>query len=215
MSHLSKQLARISLLTTVIFGLAPGTVNSNTTTVGKFKQQELAQIPQETEIGFEVVGSQQLNSLAIPFYRYVGECPGSAIGSREAMFTNSNITPTKGLRVLIRNTTRGMSSDPFPYTDRKYERGRSSEPTEITFGYEHRGRYFVAVEGVNTYEYEIKQKNTVIDRGNFTATIQSDVRVIERNKREVTEEYCAIKDVPLKQCKKEDIRERTVMRCNY
>jgi hypothetical protein len=152
--------------------------------------------PTQPEIGFEVQGQSELNQIVLPLYKYVGECPSSDIyiGSTKAWFTSSSEPPKNGRRVVIRNVSRGMSPDKFPYTDRDYSKGRASEFTKITTGTEHSGSAFVVRPNYsNDFEYEIRQDNSVIERGQFSARISksSTVSEISREKKEVDKGYCA------------------------
>lgn len=151
----------------------------------------------QPEVGFEVEGQSQLNQIVLPLYRYVGECPSSQIyiGKIKAWFTSSTEPPKKGRKVIIRNISRGMSPDNFPFTERDYSKGRSSESTNITIGTEHRNRVFVVKRDNNDFEYEIREENSVIERGQFSAFVTGSSTVSEVN-REATETdkgYCAEK----------------------
>jgi hypothetical protein len=154
--------------------------------------------PNAPEIGFEVQGQSELNQIVLPLYKYVGECPspGIYIGTTKAWFTSSSEPPKKGRRVIIRNISRGMSPDNFPHTNRDYIKGRSSEFTTITTGTEHRDSAFVVRPNYkNEFEYEIRQDNSVVERGQFSANVQrsSNVSEIPREKEEVDKGYCAEK----------------------
>jgi hypothetical protein len=154
--------------------------------------------PNAPEIGFEVQGKSELNQIVLPLYKYVGECPspGIYIGTTKAWFTSSSEPPKKGRRVIIRNISRGMSPDNFPHTNRDYSKGRSSEFTKITTGTEHRDSAFVVRPNYkNEFEYEIRQDNSVVERGQFSANVQrsSNVSEIPREKEEVDKGYCAEK----------------------
>jgi hypothetical protein len=128
------------------------------------------------------------------------------------MFTSSTTPPGADRRVVVRNLTRGLTSDRFPYTDREYNRGRGSEPTEVTFGTGHSGSHFVVVDGENDFEYEIKEGKTVLERGSFTAEVKIREESIERNRQVVERRYCSTNQ-PMSDCKKEDVRVRQVNAC--
>jgi hypothetical protein len=152
--------------------------------------------PTEPEIGFEVEGQSELNQIVLPLYKYVGECPSSAtyIGDTKAWFTSSTEPPKSGRRVIIKNVSRGMSPDNFPYTDRDYSKGRGSEFTKITTGTRHSNNAFVVRQNYkNEFEYEIRQGNSVVERGQFSATTResSNVSEIPRDMVEVDKGYCA------------------------
>ncbi|NET36632.1 MAG: hypothetical protein F6K19_32155 [Cyanothece sp. SIO1E1] len=167
--------------------------------------------PTPPEIGWEFLGSQALNSASISEVQYEGECPDTDTSYREARFTSSETPPAPGRRVIIRNVTRGVASDPFPYTDREYEEGRSSEPTRMTFGAKHSRRRLHVLEGENEFEYEIKQGEQVLDSGSFTAEVWKELDVRLRNATERTKSVCANSSVPLSSCA--DIRTRSDYVC--
>ena len=203
-----EKISKISVAFTIVVGTNLLTISPQVVAQGETQDTLPAK-----EIGFEILGSSTLNQVVIPVYQYVGECPGRKIGSARAMFTSSEIPPGRDMRVLVRNVSRGLAGDPFPYTDRKYDRGRSSESTDITFGSEHRGRYFVAVRGRNTYEYEIREGKSVVERGSFTAEVfPSEAIIIQRDKEPKEEKYC-VDGRPLYNCHEDNIRVRVVYRC--
>lgn len=149
----------------------------------------------QPEIGFEVEGQSELNQIVLPLYKYVGECPSTRtyIGDTQAWFTSSSEPPKKGRRVIIRNVSRGISPDNFPYTDRDYSKGRSSEFTRVSAGTRHSDRVFIVRQNYkNEFEYEIKQDNSVVERGQFFASVResSTVSEIPREKEEVDKGYC-------------------------
>ncbi len=152
-------------------------------------------LPTEPEIGFEVEGQSELNQIVVPLFRYVGECPSSKIYADKvkAWFTSSTQPPRKDRKVIIKNISRGMSPDNFPFTERDYSKGRSAESTDITFGTGHRGRVFVVRDNENEFEYEIRENNSVVERGQFSAFVSrsSTVSEVYREAREVDKGYCA------------------------
>jgi len=151
--------------------------------------------PAAPEIGFEVEGQSELNQIVLPLFKYVGECPSAAtyISDTKAWFTSSSEPPKNGRRVIIRNISRGMSPDNFPYTDRDYSKGRGSESTKISIGTRHSGSAFVVKRDANEFEYEIRQDNSVVERGQFSSFVRgsSTVSEIPREKKEVDKGYCA------------------------
>lgn len=153
------------------------------------------------EAGWIVRGQQELNYIPITEIKYDGECPGKEDNpSQDVWFYSSQTTPAPGRRVVVRNVTRGLASDPYPYTDREYEEGRQSERARMTFGTEHRGQYFVALDGENQFEYEIKQNDLVIESGSFTAVVDRIPDVRRRDARVETQSVCANSAVSLYLC---------------
>lgn len=121
------------------------------------------------EVGLESEGQRELNQVVLPHIVYYGECPGEAYLSTRSWFTSSKVTPDNKRRVIITNVTRGLSPEKPPYTNREYYSGRSSEGFDIYFGTKHRKRYLSVLDGMNDFEYEIKEKKTTIERGFFQA----------------------------------------------
>ncbi|WP_293095979.1 hypothetical protein [Moorena sp. SIOASIH] len=163
------------------------------------------------EIGWEFLGSRELNQVEIHETKYKGECPGYSWSSREARFTSSTTPPARKRRVIVRNITRGVASDPYPFTDREYYEGRSSEGTRMSFGTKHHSKYFHVLNGENTFEYEIKERNRVIESGVLTAVIKRNVDVRQRDSYPITKSVCMNSEVPMSLCA--DIRTLTQYKC--
>ncbi|NEP48334.1 MAG: hypothetical protein F6K65_05645 [Moorea sp. SIO3C2] len=163
------------------------------------------------EIGWEFLGSRELNQVEINETKYKGECPGYRRSSREARFTSSTTPPARKRRVIVRNITRGVASDPFPYTDREYDDGRSSEGTRMSFGTRHDSKEFHVLDGENTFEYEIKERDRVLESGVFTAVIKRNVDVRQRDSYPITKSVCMNSEVPMSLCA--DIRTLTKYKC--
>ena len=164
------------------------------------------------EVGFEVMGSPDLNRIVIPMYKYTGDCPGVSKGKVRASFTSIFALPSENRRVIVRNVSRGIESDPFPYTDREYNRERGSEFTEIIIGTRHTNRYLIVREGENTFEYEIKEEETkeIVEQGKFTASVEINPIEQERNKEPKTKFVCPYNRAT---CKSRYIQEITVYEC--
>ncbi|MBD1921580.1 hypothetical protein H6F77_10805 [Microcoleus sp. FACHB-831] len=114
---------------------------------------------------------------------YVGQCPGTAYtpDTINARFNSSSNLPAPKRRVVIKNVTEGMKKNPYPYTDREYDKGESSESFEVKFGDSHKGRTFSVLEGENKFEYAIKERDTVVEQGTFTAEVSvKDLGVFSR-----------------------------------
>lgn len=163
------------------------------------------------DIGWEFLGNRDLNQTELSVIEYHGDCPGKETPSTEAKFTSNKTPPASGRRVTVRNVTRGLASDPYPYTDREYDQGRSSESTQMVFGTRHNGKHLIVLEGENNFEYEIRQANQVIDSGTFTATIVLNPDTRERKSTPSTDKVCMNSQVPLNLCA--DIRDRTQLKC--
>ncbi|MEG4803613.1 hypothetical protein QUB63_31240 [Microcoleus sp. ARI1-B5] len=115
--------------------------------------------------------------------------PNSETGSRtyeqqvfgKAAFISHTTLPAPGLRVIIRNVTSGIDKNPYPYTDREYDKSRISEGFKVYFDIEHRGSYLAVKPGNNDFSYEIRRGNTIIESGTFTARIDRRTQSITRN----------------------------------
>jgi hypothetical protein len=73
--------------------------------------------------------------------------------------------------VTIKNVTDGMETDPYPYTDRSYNKGEFSEDFAFKLGNKHRGKTFSVLEGVNKFTYEIKEESRAIEEGTLIAEV--------------------------------------------
>lgn len=169
-----------------------------------------AQSELNIEVGIETEGQRDLNTAVIPYFEYHGQCPGTAYGSIRGWFTSSKSTPGDHRRVIIRNVTRGLSPEKPPYTDREYFQGRASEGFDINFGNKHNNRLFIVLDGINTLEYEIRDKDTVIERGSFEANVvPSETIQEERNRIRKT------KNIPVKYQEWNEKRQRYVTKTRY
>ncbi|MEG4485196.1 hypothetical protein [Microcoleus sp. D2_18a_B4] len=115
--------------------------------------------------------------------------PNSASRSRtheqqvfgKAAFISHTTLPAPGLRVIIRNVTSGIDKNPYPYTDREYDKSRISEGFKVYFDSEHKSSHLAVKPGNNDFSYEIKRGNTIIESGTFTARIDRRTQSITRN----------------------------------
>ena len=220
---MSSLLQRLCSLSTIVglnclpISLNAAQITNNTLELNRYSNYESDLIAQETStndqvVGFRVIGHSNLNQIVIPVDSYFGECPGRKVYPIKAMFTSTNTSTAPGRRVIVRNVSLGIYNDPLPYTDREYDSDRVSEITKISIGVKHRGRYFVVLEGLNTFEYEIKEGERVMERGSFTAMVKESVRYVQRNGVWEERKYCA-SNVPLHECKYEDIKIKRTCRC--
>jgi hypothetical protein len=72
---------------------------------------------------------------------------------------------------MIKNVTDGMETNPYPYTDRGYDKGEFSEDFGFKLGNSHKTRTFSVLEGENKFLYEIKENDQVIEQGALTAEV--------------------------------------------
>lgn len=125
-----------------------------------------------------------INAIFFKRAEYVGQCPGTGItpGVVKARFV-SRATPTAPKRrVTIKNTTEGISTDPYPFTDREYAKSEYSQGFDISFGDKHKGRTFSVLEGENNLEYEIRDREKVVELGSITAEVSvEDLGVFSRD----------------------------------
>ncbi len=130
---------------------------------------------QTNEAQFRVKNENAFNINLIQFKRveYVGTCAGTVFSpdSQSARFVSSKTPPGPNRRVMIKNVTAGMETNPYPYTDRGYDKGEFSEDFGFKLGNSHKTRTFSVLEGENKFLYEIKENNQVIDQGALTAEV--------------------------------------------
>ena len=119
---------------------------------------ELSSIAAPMQAGLEFAGSQTRNR-------------GTVAEGFRAWFVSPSLPPAPNLRVIIRNVTAGINQNPSPYTDRTYDKGWISEELTLGFGTKHDGDAFVLADGKNSFTYEIKQGDRVLESGSFNATI--------------------------------------------
>ncbi len=174
--------------------------------------QEPAPSVSPAPVGFVVDGQSELNAASITDIEYRGECPGKQAGTVPARFMSATTPPAPGRRVVVRNVSLGVRDNPFPFTDRDYSQGRSSEATLMSYGTKQELRTFSVIPGVNNFEYEIKQGDRVIDKGNFQATIQFQQDVERRWADCDREQYCK-NGKSLDKCEDRDLRYRTKCTC--
>ena len=130
---------------------------------------------QTNEAQFRVKNENAFNINLIQFKRieYIGACTGTVFSpdSQSARFVSSKTPPGPNRRVMIKNVTDGMETNPYPYTDRGYEKGEFSEDFGFKLGNSHKTRTFSVLEGENKFLYEIKENNQVIEQGALTAEV--------------------------------------------
>ncbi|MBP0014676.1 MAG: hypothetical protein J7545_12825 [Roseofilum sp. SBFL] len=93
-----------------------------------------------------------------------------------------------------------MNPNRRPYTDRAYDKGESSEPILMQLGTEHGNSRFRVQEGLNQFEYEIRQGRENLEEGTFTAMFNVQRRSEVRNSQLVNEQVCANSSVALSRC---------------
>jgi len=130
---------------------------------------------QTNEALFRVKNENAFNINLIQFKRveYIGACAGTVFSpdSQSARFVSSKTPPGPNRRVMIKNVTDGMETNPYPYTDRGYDKGEFSEDFGFKLGNSHKTRTFSVLEGENKFLYEIKENNQVIEQGALTAEV--------------------------------------------
>ena len=130
---------------------------------------------QTNEAQFRVKNENAFNINLIQFKRieYIGACAGTVFSpdSQSARFVSSKTPPGPNRRVMIKNVTDGMETNPYPYTDRGYDKGEFSEDFGFKLGNSHKTRTFSVLEGENKFLYEIKENGQVIEQGALTAEV--------------------------------------------
>ena len=127
-------------------------------------------------------------------------------------FVSSSTPPAPDLRVVIRNATRGLRCGPVPYTNRNYDKGRFSQGISIALATRHNIKYLAVLTGKNNFEYEIKRGNQVIESGSFTAEIDCQTKILEREATKTYEQYW-ISGKSLNDCNEREIGIREVKHC--
>lgn len=153
-----------------------------------------------SQTGFIFEAIRELNEVRLTTIQYMGECPGESSPEVKAWFTSATTPPGEKRRVVIRNVTPGIDPDKQPYTDREYQEGTVSEATLIEFGTKHSSRRFHVIPGENEFQYEIKERENVIESGSFESILESDVKTETRNSSLKTEQVCASSSVSLSVC---------------
>lgn len=197
----------------IVWPMAPAQTNPSLPVQTQPADEGDASVQPAAEIGIEFEGFRELNAARMLTTEYVGECPGQAIGRVNGRFVSSQTPPAAGLRVVLRNVTRGMGGDMEPYTDREYDKGRRSEGFFIQPATRHNSKYLAVLAGTNDFEYQIKRGSAIVESGNFSVEIDQQTRTIERDARDVYEEYCVKRNVSLNDCKSKDRRTRLVRKC--
>jgi hypothetical protein len=130
---------------------------------------------QTNEAQFRVKNENTFNINLIQFKRteYIGACAGTVFSpdSQSARFVSSKTPPGPKRRVMIKNVTDGMETNPYPYTNRGYDKGEFSEDFGFKLGNSHKTRTFSVLEGENKFLYEIKENDQVIEQGSLTAEV--------------------------------------------
>jgi hypothetical protein len=97
-------------------------------------------------------GGPRTDALVFHKIIHTGPCPGTTLNPVRGHFFDQDVATAPGRRVRIVNVTPGMSTDPYPFTDRKYQNGDRSEKIDFLPRSEHGDRYFSVLEGLNDFE---------------------------------------------------------------
>jgi hypothetical protein len=152
-------------------------------------------------VGLRFGGQSPLNQAKFLVTEYFGDCQGTQISELEASFISDKTPPAPYRRVIIRNVTQGVSANPYPYTDREYdERRPTSEIARASLGNTHDRRRFNLVEGNNEFQYEIKERDRVIDSGKFSAQILKSFERVQRDAKWEQKKICKNSSVSLNEC---------------
>jgi internalin A len=123
---------------------------------------------------------------------FVGRCPAFDAYEGDAKFFSRTMKPADNLRVIIRNITFGFSGNEKPYTDREYYSGDLSEGFNVRFGDSNSNRYLAVKSGENKFEYIIKNRDTVIDTGEFLINFDKKFSTVQRDGYETTTNTCIV-----------------------
>jgi len=139
--------------------------------------------------GMVLLQGQPLNRVELQQITYVGDCPGEQQPELRGLSFLAALPPAPFQRITLQNLATGG------YTDREYdERRRSSEAFSIALGQGQRGSYLTVAPGLNTLNYQVRNRVQKISLGQGTATLQVVVNRMSQNRRfsEVREDrYCS------------------------
>jgi hypothetical protein len=148
--------------------------------------------------GLEVVGQQVRNVITLYRTTYEGDCPGTTMENPKAYFTSQQTPTGKKRRVHIENLTSGFNSKPF--TDREYHSGGRSETTKLDFGADHSSKYFRIRPGENRFAYRITERKNLLESGEFTAIVNLQETIQQRNATWHNTQICANSAVSVDTC---------------
>lgn len=204
----------------ILFGVVVLTLSLVTVlwqTTNAFSQDSPQPETQDTSHAELIVrdrGNIAVNQVRFTRIEYAGQCPGTAYvpSKLEAQFVSHRTPPAANRRVVIKNVSKGLESDPYPFTDREYNRDRYSESFDIRINYKHTSRNFSMIGGENQLEYAIMDANkTPIEQGNFAVQVSiNDRGVIQRDMVCRDEFKCEIE----RRDDREDRICRTLTTCN-
>ena len=139
--------------------------------------------------GMVLLQGQPLNRVELQQITYVGDCPGEQQPELRGLSFLAALPPAPFQRITLQNLATGG------YTEREYdERRRSSEAFSIALGQGQRGSYLTVAPGLNTLNYQVRNRVQKIGLGQGTATLQVVVNRMSQNRRfsEVREDrYCS------------------------
>jgi len=132
---------------------------------------------------------QPLNRVELQQITYIGDCPGEQQPELRGLSFLAALPPAPFQRITLQNLATGG------FTDREYdERRRSSESFSIALGQGQRGSYLTVAPGLNTLNYQVRNRVQKIGLGEGTATLQVADNRMTQNRRfsEVREDrYCS------------------------
>ena len=139
--------------------------------------------------GMVLLQGQTVDRVELQQTTYVGDCPGEQQPELRGLSFLAALPPAPFQRITLQNLATGG------YTDREYdERRRSSEAFSIALGQGQRGSYLTVAPGLNTLNYQVRNRVQKIGLGEGTATLQVAVNRMTQNRRfsEVREDrYCS------------------------
>ncbi len=158
-------------------------------------------------------GQKTVNEITLKGFQYIGDCATHpSYPDLSGSFISQKTPPAPHTRVIIKNITPGIESDPVPYTDREYDENRSSsEIANMEFSTQHHLRTFSVIPGKNTFEYMIKRQDSIVESGTFNAEITTMVRQEKRDATWQDDQICANNAVSMNVCA--DIRNRHAFKC--
>jgi internalin A len=130
------------------------------------------------------------NTIFLVGTNFVGRCAALDAPEGDAKFFSKTKKPADNLRVIIRNISFGFSGDEKPYTDREYYSGDLSEGFNVRFGDSHSGRHVAVKTGENQFEYTIKNRDAVVEKGEFSINFDTKLSTVQRDGYEISENIC-------------------------
>jgi hypothetical protein len=129
-------------------------------------------------------GSITFNKATIDITNFIGQCPGRDVSKVETYFLTDKTPIAPSRRVVIRNISKTVANNPYPFADREYDRDGKSEGTIFYPAFNHDQRILAVSEGKNTFDFIISDNNKskFVSSGVFDVNVTFNRREVERNR---------------------------------